>query len=153
VLGEKQREAELAGQPLDQRDGLARLAGRHAGGGLVQQQDFRLQRQREPSSVLSGRRGRGSPTSSGPGRGDPPPEYRLRLIGVETLDPLEEVPAAPAMGHIGGLHVLEHGERGKMLVRWEGAPHAEAAGIVRRYYPGDVLPLEDDLAVSGADGR
>jgi hypothetical protein len=110
-------------RPLDEGNGLARLPGRHAGGGLVQEQDLRLQRQRDAQlELLLAAMGEESRLLARPVEEAHRAEDRVRLVGVEALHPLEEAPAASPVGDVGGLHVLEHGEAREDIGALEGAP-------------------------------
>src|SRR5215831_1593744 len=133
VLGEEQGEATLAPDALDEMDRLPRLLGGHAGGGLVEEKNGRLQGERDAQLdlllVAVGEEARDLARLVEEADGG---EQGLRLLAIQPLHGGEKVPAAPAMREKGGLDVLVHGELGEDVRALEGAAHAQAAEIVRR---------------------
>src|SRR4029077_10414495 len=150
VLGEQQGEAALAGDAFEQLDGLAGLCGRDSGGGLVEQQEFGVARERDAKLDLFLVAVREhAPGDVGlaaePERGD----QGVGLVAVEGVRARPEIRAAPAMGEIGGLHVLEHGEPRKYAGVLERATHPHATDAVR-CRPSDVTDREPHLPGIGA---
>ena len=118
-----------------------RLARRHAGGRLVEQQDLRIARQRNAELqlflVAVGQRGAAASASS---------QGRSRRGGLEphrgTAPPsATRNSAAPAMRQERRLHILEDGELREDVGALKRAAHAHAADAVRRH-AGDVAPVE-----------
>jgi hypothetical protein len=139
------------GEPLDEGDGLAGLAGRHARGGLVEEEDLRLQGQRdtELELLLAAVREEARFLVGMVQEADRAEDGRC-LVLVQAGDVLEQAPAAAAMRDVRRLHVLEDGEAREDVGALEGATHAEPAEIVRRD-AGDVAVLEDHLARVGPE--
>src|SRR5438874_7134997 len=103
VLGEQQRQAALARDAIDQADRLPRLAGRHAGRGLVEQQDVGLEGQGQAQLELLLRAVRQEAGDLAGAVGEPQRvQQAQRLVAVEVADGREEVPAAPTMRQEGG---------------------------------------------------
>jgi hypothetical protein len=57
-------------------------------------------------------------------------EERFRLVTIQPAHGSEEIPAAPPVGEVGGLDVLEHRELREDIGALEGAAHAEPTEIV-----------------------
>ena len=115
-------------------DRLVRLAGRHAGGRLVEQQQLRVAGQREAQLELllvavaqACRRACGAWS-----RKPDLAQQRFGLVAIERLGARPEIAAAPAMGDERRLHVLEHGQLREDVGALERAAHAHAADLVRR---------------------
>src|SRR5215813_7423207 len=133
VLGKEQGEATLAPDALDEMDRLSRLLGGHAGGGLVEEKNGRLQGERDAQLdlllVAVGEEARDLARLVEEADGG---EQGLRLLAIQPLHGGEKVPAATAMGEIRRLDVLVDGELGEDVGALEGAAHAEAAEAARR---------------------
>src|SRR2546427_616678 len=115
------REAALARDAVDQADRLPRLAGRHAGRGLVEQQDVGLEGQGQAQLELLLRAVRQEAGGLAGAVGEPQRvQQAQRLVAVEVPDGCEEVPAAPTMRQEGGLDVLEDGQLGRAAGRERG---------------------------------
>ena len=150
VFGEEQREATLASDALDQRDGLARLRGRHPRRRLVEEEQVGLTGQREPQLelLLVAVREEAAHLAGLVLEADGL-EHGVGFVAKETLDPREEAQATAAVRDERRLHVLEHGEPREDVGALERAADAEPADVVRRQ-AGDVAPVQDDGAGVGA---
>src|SRR5262249_58974628 len=114
VLGEGQGKTALASEARDGMDRLSRLLGGHAGGGLVEEENGRLQGERDAQLdlllVAVGEEARNLARLVEEADGG---EQGLRLLAIQPLHGGKEVPAAAAMGEIRRLDVLVDGELGE----------------------------------------
>jgi len=147
VLDQHDREAVLLVQLADQAGDLVGLLLAHAGGGFVEQQDARAQRQRHRDlggALVAVRHLAHQPVGlrRQPGRGEQlvdPVAHARRLAAAD--------PGAhpkPVGDFHRDLHVLPHRQFGKDLGDLEGArqPHMDAPGRVQAR---DVVPVQHDL--------
>ncbi len=146
VLDEQDREIQLVAEMLDELGHLGRLAGVHAGGGLVQQQQLRLARQRarqlEPALVAV-RQVLGPVLLVAPRQADELEELlrlalRLLLLGAHGGKPQEGAPPARLHADVAADHHVGQDRHG-----------AEEADVLER--PAD--PDLDDLVRRASDER
>ena len=142
VLGEEHRDASLDHEPLDQRNQLAALARRHAGGRLVHQQEAGLigerDRQFHPLDVAIGKLARGA--FGGLAHADLLEQRERAVAMVRRRRPHEAVGFA-GMRDERHLHVLDHGHGAEGSGDLERAADAEPEDRARRQ-PGDVAAVE-----------
>ena len=132
VLGKQQCQGALAGDALQQPDRVVRLARRHAGGRLIQQQDLRVAGQGEPQFELllvavaegAAKCVRLAPQ---PDRDQQP----LDLVAVQRVGARPEISAAPEMYQKRRLDVLEDGQLREDVGALERAADAHPADLVR----------------------
>ena len=149
VLGEEQGQAAPAGDAAQQRHRLAGLGGRHAGGGLVEQQDLGLAGQGDAQLklllVAVGHRAgdeRGLVGQIHVG------EQGHRLVAEDVVGARPQVVAAATVGDERGLDVLEDAQLGKYVGALERARDPERAQLVRRQ-AGDIAPAQVHAAGVG----
>ena len=142
------------GDAFEQRDRLVRLARRHAGGRLVEQQDLGIARQRDAELelllVAVGQRAGDCPRLAGKAdRG----EQRLGFVAIELVRARPEIRPRPRWTRKAACTFSNTVSLGKMLVRWNERPMPMRQILMRRH-AGDVAAVDDDTGRrSAADGR
>ena len=151
VLGEKHGDAIGLRQSTRERDQCDALLRRHAGRGLVHQQEARAIGERDGElHALQ--------VAIGEERAWPRRllehahalEQAIRLCGVELRESRERCIQPPLARHERHLHVLAHAHRAECGGDLEGAPHAPAPDIARRK-PDEAPPIQRDVAGVGRE--
>ncbi len=151
VLGEEHADPVLARHLAGELHEPGALAGRHAGGGLVHQQQLGLTGQRhgelDPLHVAVGEL---AARPVGLGGHAHPPEQRDGFAPVETprIGPPRTCATVPAQER--HLHILRHRHGDERLRHLEGAADTQPPDAARGE-PGDVLPGEHDAAAVGGE--